>query len=265
MLHVHVPKAAGTTINSILENSFGASFLVVEPWRDINRRYSLEDLQLLNRRMPWVKHLSSHWFYDTSSFDKVFLNIQAFAFFRDPLRRYVSAYVQHNSKTHSRITFQKYMANSGWFNMQTRTLAGGEDLRQAKQAVGRLSFVGIVEQLDESLVLMKKVLSGVPLDIRYGTPKNVGRPPPGQSTEQLLEAHYEAVLERNLLDVQLYSFVADVLYPAQKAAFGPDLDRRVAEFRSANSVFQYSRPFSYSVSRAYYKVLLAAHRAFFTR
>lgn len=259
---VHIPKAGGTTLNFVLQRGFGHHFLAVEPWVDIRRILSPADLTLLQKWMPWVSHISSHYVRAYSGLEAVSSNIRYITVLREPLARCISDYYHLKNVNHRVANFYEYLNNEAWANKQTKYIAGSVDVERAKAILlEKFHFVGLVEQMDESLVMMKKLLDYGDLDICYGAPKNVARrkgsPQKARDSWQQFKAQ---ILENNAADIELYRFVIEEIYPAQQERYGPSLAQDVAAFKQANDASSAKPSPAYQLSRFYYKTLLTLYR-----
>jgi hypothetical protein len=262
LCYIHIPKAAGTTLNYILRHSLGRSFLEVEPWIDIRRVFSPADLKLLRERMPWVEHISSHYVRAYSMLETVQEDIKYFTIIREPIARYISDFY-HLKDINARVAnFYEFLNNKAWRNKQTKYIAGCEDVEKAKQILmDKFVFVGLLECMDESLVMLKKTLPEIPLDIRYGTPKNVSkRKQEQQNVRDHWEQYAEWAHENNRADMELYRFVTEELYPSQKERYGLSLENDVASFKVENVSVSPKPLWGSRASRLYYKLLLTYFR-----
>jgi hypothetical protein len=260
---VHIPKTAGTTLNVIFRQSLGRRYTEFHPWSDDGRIVSPADLQMLRRWAPWIKHLGGHHVRAYSGLEHVATEICYVTFLRDPTARYLSDYYHLRHKRGRVANVHEFLGNRAWRNKQTKYIAGSEDLEAAKQILTeKFRFVGLTEAVDESLVLLRSALPELPLDIRYGRPRNKAWFGPAQEEVRGRWKELEPrVLENNAVDLQLYTYVRDVLFPRQRAAAGPQLDREIQTFRETN-VPRRGKMLSYKLSRAHYRLVLAAYRRY---
>jgi hypothetical protein len=260
---VHVPKAAGTTVDFVLHQSLGYRYTELTPWVDEQRITSPADVELLRRWAPWIRHLGGHHVRAYSGLERVAPNIQYLTFLRDPVQRYLSDYYHRRYKNRRVANFYEYLSNKAWRNKQTKYIAGTDDVEAAKQLLReRFEFVGLVEAMHESLVMLKQRFSDLHLDVRYGRPYNVGLKGPGQQEIEDGWSNFEPhILAHNQSDIELYAYARDVIFARQQEAYGPNLAADVTAFEQDN---QPSRRclWSYYSSRAHYKLLLAYYRRY---
>ena len=262
LCYVHIPKTGGTTTNYMLGSSLGASFLVPEPWVDARRVISPADLLLLKKWMPWVKHISSHYIRAYSGLERVQPDIIFFTIMREPVARYISHYYHLKDKSFRVSNFYEFMSNKAWRNIQIKYIAGCEDVEKAKQLLREnFVYVGLLERIDETLVMMRKMMADIPLDVRYGPAKNVANR--RRKEQEIWERwdEYEAqVTANNWADIELYHFVKEELYPSQQKQYGPTLANDLALFKAQNAVAPAKFLWQYIGSRLYYKLLLNYYR-----
>ncbi len=216
---VHIPKAAGSTIKFVLRNSFCLRHC------DVRSSYPdgifrADELALARRVYPGLRSISGHALVAPT--EHLPDDVRCFTFLREPLRRTVSDYQHHlrggRRARHGRPTLSLEAYFDTWSNGPLRNrqvfhLAGAEDLDKAKAALERYMFVGLVERFDESLDAFAR-LCPYPVDVRYVV-KN--RAPPGAGKRGLLDdpAARAQIEAANALDLELYAYARDVLYPAQ--------------------------------------------------
>ncbi len=260
---VHVPKAAGTTLNFVFRQSLGYRFMELEPWVDDRRIISPADLELLRRWAPWVQHIAGHHVRVYSGLERAAPDIRYITFLRDPVRRYLSDYYHVRYKNGRVANFHEWLSNRSWMNKQTKYIAGTADAEAAKQLLKeKFQFVGLTEAMDESLVILRSVISDLPLDVRYGHPRNVGLQGPAQKEVQERWPEFEPqILENNEHDMELYAYARDVLFPQQRTDYGGALADDVAAFQESNQTAR-RRPWRYFAGRAHYKLLLAFYRRY---
>jgi len=218
--YVHINKTGGTTIKFILRNStwFRHCDLptlrrdAVADGRDITFAqkvffFGLNSITGHSLR-PWVEDLPN--------------SINYFTILRDPLQRCLSHY-QHVKRANRRkggdITFEEFMQNERYRDRQVRHIAGVPDIEKAKAIVKeRFFFVGLLESFDESMRILQKLLP-FPITLQY-QPRHVAKDNTAKQ-EVLNNADSRELLNRgNQLDLELYNFVRDELYPAYREKAG---------------------------------------------
>jgi Galactose-3-O-sulfotransferase len=239
VIFIHIPKAAGRTMNSIVARQYSRhELLQIEGGLGKTRIPDSE-------RATQAKFVIGHVHYGlhrhlpgTSSY---------MTMLRDPVDRVLSLY-RYIVSTPQHALHQR-LANvslldfaSGSDNMeeiengQTRQIAGvttgvpdAQSLAVAKRhLVERFVAVGIMERFDESVILFKRRLRW---RMPYYVPKNVTQTlfleEPGVPAIKIIES-------RNTLDAELYRHACD-LFEEQVSRAGPLFNAEVSVFRLLNS------------------------------
>jgi hypothetical protein len=232
ILHYHILKNAGTTVENILDRNFGGRFARLDtPDRD-GRIEQAEILSYLGAH-PRVQALSSHQIHYPVPVAPGYIFFDM-CFLRDPMDRLRSTYDYFRQRPSAGDPLSD-AANSLGFaaffqclierfpeqvdNPQVNLLANGaadretvpEDLEPAIKRMIQTSFLGVVDCFDQSMIagqsLLRIVFPG--LDCSY-QPANVSRGIGGtlasrraQFQEACGRAVYAELLRQNALDCRL--------------------------------------------------------------
>ena len=269
LLHGHIFKNAGSTLDWSLRRSFGPGFCehrndqVMRDTPDAALRDALRD--------PALMALSSHNLPSQPPrargicFHTVFL-------LRDPVERVLSVYAferaqQANTpgaRAAKRMTLQEYV---GWRlqddvrpvirDFQTRFLAGAawrrssdalseHALAEARRQVEESALVGIVSRYDDSMVMIEAALEGYfpRLDLAY-VAQNVRRGGAGAAASATpakvqLGSLFDEVLAHNRHDSALYALASEQL--EQRITALADFARRREAFQCRRSALDSSVP-----------------------
>lgn len=262
LLHAHIFKNAGTTLDWALRRSFGDGF-VEHQQEDLMRSRGVERLAEVVGQQPGLRALSSHHMpaippaLDGYRFHQIYL-------LRHPLRRALSAYRferrqdadTRGARAAKELDLRAYLA---WRlqpdvpnvvkNYQVAYLAGcHEPLVSAATSVGhfaaaretlqRLPLVGLVERFDESMVLFESLLAAQfpGLDLAYRR-QNQSSAEDAGNLSAVLEAMGEMagpMVDANALDLALYQ-QAKVKFDIAIASIS-GFDDKLMEFRNRCNV-----------------------------
>lgn len=212
---VHIPKTAGTTMKFILRNS---TFLKHCDIKAKNPDGVLvdEDLEFAKKVFFFgLRSIGGHnLYYPTGNLSEP---IHYFTFIREPLQRCLSQY-QHVKRGLNRagqnISFEEFIQDEEMRNVQVRWISGGQDLEKAKHELeNKYMFVGLTEYFAESLAVLE-ALSPYKINLRYER-RHVAKE--NTAKQEVLDNPRLCRLleEGNTLDMGLYEFVKDVIYPTQ--------------------------------------------------
>jgi hypothetical protein len=232
---IHIPKTAGSTISTILRNSYCTRHCDIRLGDDF-REPVLSSLVL--RRIRWVHwrlgSIAGHGVVPHSDLQVAYPNIRFYTFLRDPLHRCASEYQYLVRRDHLSVPFAEWIQTDLARNRMTKKLCGREDADVALSILRRrVGFVGLTERFDESLLLLRSWLADPALDIRY-RPKNVTRD--NHIKNRLLRQRptRQMLIGANREDLRLYDQVVRSIYPEQERAYGEGLSTEVQRFQASN-------------------------------
>lgn len=234
--YIHFPKAAGSTIATILRQSFLSRHCDVRVGNAFRAQPQLTSQTLKRIRWfyPRLESIQGHGVVPCSDLYRDKTNWRFYALFRDPMERCASEYQYRVIRGGLELPFEAWIKQPIARNRMTKMLCGREDSRAALRTLDqRVECVGLMNRFDEFLVLLRHWMSTPRLDIRYRK-KNVissnhikRRLLQGTATRRLL---YEA----NRHDAELFQYVQETVYPRQKQLYGNTLAADVQQFRAAN-------------------------------
>ncbi len=267
LLFIHVPKTAGTTIDSVLHRQYLTEEIYTVR-KDIQGSYNAyiemdpverARFRVMKGHIPYGVHE-----YVTGPF-------AYFTFLRDPIERTISHYYFLRRETNHPLadklkgnwpSLEKCLElemDDMMFNAHTRLLSGvwydpkpgkctTEHLEMAKENLQRrFSVIGLTERFDESLILLKRAFGWG--DIRYSS-WNVTQERP---TKDDLPANTRAVVESaNLLDKELYAYGQE-LFSGQIRGIERQIAFEVRRLRLANYIEKWTMPIKRRSVRVYVK------------
>ena len=231
---VHIYKAAGTTLTHILRLNFFLTHVDVsvlqKDSRGIFQSADMKKIMIIN---PFVRCIAGHDIKPFSNLTDIFPGIRYITLLRDPIKRTLSQYQYNVEKLGSNLSFDEHLRMPGETNTQTRWIAGSEDIDLAKKnIIKRFFLVGIVEEFDEFLILLKKKLE--PIKFRPGyKPQNVSKnnSPIRADINRHFDKYREKIIKNNLLDIELYNYVKDEILAKEKKAYGSTFEHDLAQFK----------------------------------
>lgn len=269
LVHYHLFKNAGTTLESILEREFDGRFATLHA-RHSSSVLDGEHLEAFLEEHPEICAVSSHHLRYPLPPSRYTVWFDCF-FVRHPLARIQSLYghyrrlnsddalsrlanendsklfvkwlVEHAPNAVSEVQVQQ-LANSGAF----RRPADRDDLARAINVTKHMSMPGLVEMFDESLLAGEYFLRPAfpALRLEY-IARNVSDPAPQGTSRQEdrlkniwgAELHAE-VVRLNQLDLELHEAVRQEI--VRRFSLIPGAEERLAEFRSRCAKLREARP-----------------------
>jgi hypothetical protein len=233
---IHMEKAGGTTLTSVLRRSFNTRHCDVRGWRNAwvveDDLFTADDLHR-TRRLYWnLASIAGHGVRPHSDLQEACSDLRYYTILRDPLARCASHYQYQAQVMKKSIPFEDWIRLERMRNLQTRKLAGIDDVEKACEILAtRVRFAGLVESYNESLVMLRRFFDNALSSIRYRS-ENVAADQ-SISRELLSNTKTRALLEEaNRKDLALYRHVRDEVFPEQKAEYGPSLQDDVAAFEA---------------------------------
>lgn len=257
---VHIEKAAGTTLIHMLRINFFMGYCDVTPLSSAsNGIFQAEDMRKLMIINPAVKCIGGHAVRPSRDLSDVIPRIRYITLLRDPVYRYISHYQYWIEKLQKKLSFEEFINLETTHNFQTRKIAGKEDLTLAKSVLAeRFFLVGVVEEFDEFLILLKRKLE--PFKFRPGYQlRNVGEKesPTRRGIAQKIDEYREKIIKVNQVDLQLYRHVREEIIPKEKKRYGPDFDNDLAAFRHSRKRYprKLVRYVDYAFRKCYYEFI----------
>ena len=258
LIHYHIFKNAGSTIDFVLQKNFANKFGRLHG-NEFNSSLDASDLLCFLTDRPELQAVSSHHLHPPKPISDM-ITFYDILILRHPIDRLLSAYdfyrrssplndpVQAAAKNNS---FQRFLeclivhfphlinnAQVNYLGCGGNKIPREPDLRRALRAIPQFSVVGTVEQLDTVLLTAEVSLSGVfgPLDCSYMS-QNVSPDRAPELDQRLRRARelsgsglYDRLLKLNRMDLELLE--AANQESRKRFEVIPDHSARANDFRS---------------------------------
>jgi Galactose-3-O-sulfotransferase len=246
IIFLHIPKSGGTSLNGIINQQYPKK--AIFRFNGIQNRDRIQ--QLSQQQRTNLQLIRGHFAFGLHEF--LPCPAQYFTLLRDPVARFISHYhyVRRsvNIPGHAQVkslTLRQYTQQMGQKNgnLQTRLLFGlnqtqcqtpSETLTVARQNLEQhFAVVGLVEQFDETLVLLKRAFGWrMPLYVQQNvtSQKQKDGTTIDPETLQLIE-------QCNAMDLELYRY-AQARFTQQIEAIGKDFEPMLRRQQRWNSLYQ---------------------------
>lgn len=231
LVFIHIEKTGGRTLRYILRSSYGTRHCEVEPDSLLHAPpFSSSDLKLVRKVYPKLASIAAHRVTGYVDLGEPETEFRYFTFLRDPLKMSASRYQYHLQHKKRKKSFEEWLDQEAVRNAQSKLIGGTPSADDALRVIRNKGvLVGLAEQFDESLVLLK-ALQAPDLDIAYAS-VNVAQ---GSTVAKDLLAtpkSRQALIEANQGDLELFEYARHELFPALRREYGPSLDEAVVSFR----------------------------------
>jgi hypothetical protein len=250
VIFFHIPKTAGTTLNTILQNNYPAEAIFATEFVDVG---GIDNYQKLpEKRRAKIQLLKGHMNFGLHQYAPG--GATYFTLLRDPVDRALSHY--YHIRREERHPAHPYVVDNDMsiresleagvdpllFNAQTRLLSGvansvpiGQCTREHLQLAMRnlrqyFAVVGLTEEFEKTLLLLRRVFGWQNL---YYEPQNVAADRKRKS--ELSQATLSNLRQANSLDIELYDY-ARWLFDEQVNACGWGFQWDVWRFRQQNKI-----------------------------
>jgi hypothetical protein len=253
---VHIYKNAGTTWNAVLRRNFGIRHFDSRAIPNY-RTMSASDLRAVQRFTPNLCSIGGHQVRPHSDLHELAPGIRYYTFLRHPVSRTFSAF-QFNMfcrvhKGHGswspRELEQAFTENiSRCGDEQTLHLSGVTDVDRTIGIIEeRMTFTGLVEHFDESVMLFRRLIDFPTLDCRYQRlNRSSDRSDGGARVYEAMKPIDDFITRKrndpdtlqriqavNENDTKLYDYTSTVHYPRLVADYGVTLEGDVQAFHES--------------------------------
>ena len=241
-LHVHVPKAGGSTLRQLMNRNFGDGYYNSQSLLE-TKQYTCNDVSEIIRCHPAVACFSDHKLSLDLPFQHLHANVFALSYVRNPVERFVSRYFFHRHFEEvnciaQRMSFREFATAElveqevhPQTNSQIYFLNGGksfDDLTIINSALDTgKAFLFPIERFDESCICLERMFPTVFSDLSY-VRANVSK-----RDAEITEADRQLAYRYLKADDPVFQVAEDFLNKTLETAFHSDDDRNsaLAEFK----------------------------------
>lgn len=250
---VHVEKAAGTSFIHILRHNYFMKYIDARPYfRESRGLFAARDLSVARKVVPGLSCIAGHSIKPFSDIETVVPDIQYITILRDPIKRYVSQYQYWVERMDKKLSFEEFLDTEEVRNFQTKKFDASGDIEKAKKVLQKkIMLVGFVDEFDEFLVLLRDKLRPLVFEPRY---KQQNLAKNKVKVSSLFEKYKDEIKENNALDIELYNYARDVIYPESINNYGGNFYEDVEQFKALNAsanIPMYKRYIDYIMRKIY--------------
>jgi hypothetical protein len=264
---VHIERTGGMTLNHILRRIFFLQKVEVRPFSKTSSKiFCAKDLKRILLVNPFIRCISGHTIRALSDLRKIVPNIKFITIVRKPIERYISHYLYLKYWLKNFYSFEEFIRNQAYSNLQTKIIAGEDSYYRAKTVLSDYFWlVGTTENFNEFLMLLQKEFE---LKISYLNYKrqNTSLQKNAKSKnefEKIYSKYFEDIKERNKNDIELYNYARNEISLRQKNNYGSEFE---IDFKNFQSLLNQNKPkmirsyVDYIIRKTYYEPIFGTIR-----
>ena len=216
----HLMKTGGTSLNQHLKGCYGSKMHIITKHRNLDvagEPYNPTEFEEDIKKFSKLLVLSGHQlrpFVDFGSYEE---NFKWLIILRHPYKRFVSHYIQITNREgtiHKGLKIEDWLTKFETSNYMVRFIAGKEDVDLAKKILlEKFEVVGLTEEFDRTIKMMRAVIG----DKKFYAPNELHKNLSTDNTlrDEIFENQMDLIKESNKLDLELYNFVKEKIWPKQ--------------------------------------------------
>ena len=238
IIFIHIEKTAGTTLNYLFINNF-IFFYSLKTWdiwsNNPDHTVSEQDYKRFIRIFPFIKGIGGHHlrYLDNQVEESA---MKFITFVREPIDRYISHWRHQRYKMNIDWTIEQFLDESRFNNNMVRKFSKSISVEEAISVIDKMNYVGVQEDFDTSLLLMKSELSlGDNFSLAYkfrnkGVSKN--------NTEPFNKEILERIRKNNEKDLVLYNYIIENIHKRNKDRYKGNLKSELDDLKKLRINFK---------------------------
>ncbi len=243
---IHIEKAGGSTLHNWLKY-YIPNYLSLKPWyiwtNERQHSFSNEELKYLKLFHPSLQGFGSHIVHHDLNYEQLFQSkyFLYFTFLREPTSRYLSHFQHQKYVMKNSYTLESFLEESRFNNFMCKKIINKENGIEAFNVLSKkFGFVGIIENFNESLLLLCQIMNRKGLKPFYEK-RNEGNIGVKVKFTELSKNIQKRIIENNSQDIILYNKVINELYPMQQNNYNGILTDDLKKLESVLQDFKYNK------------------------
>tara|TARA_Y100000768_G_C23990265_1_gene691993 strand:+ start:2546 stop:4288 length:1743 start_codon:yes stop_codon:yes gene_type:complete len=175
------------------------------------------ELQLLLNIFPFIRGFSGYNLKSYSGYDKFAPNIKFITFLRNPITRYLEQYksISKDTAKKSNYKFINFVEEKKYSNIMTKKFSPTGNIDEAIENIKKLNFIGLFEELDLSLEMMKETFKNLSFEYVVDFNFTVS----SEDLDSISNFMVQKAIEENKNDLVLYDYVKENIFIKNKNIF----------------------------------------------
>ena len=237
----HIEKAGGITLHNLFHRLY-FGYVSPHPDKRFGDPWTARHIALLQQLLPFkMTAIGGHRMRAFMNYESVIKEpIFYFTVMRDPVARYMSHLNWQKNLMKMNWTIESFTAEKYNDNWQAYRIAGERNLDKAKEImVKKFGLIGMIEKYDETMVLLKAAMGDFRADYRYQEANIKNYRDQLIRFDDLTAEMQEKVIANNAIDIALYRFLKEELYPLYVSRYKGDFTSDVEVFKKENENYHY--------------------------
>ncbi len=238
---IHIEKSGGITLHNIFHRCFNG-YISPHPDKKFGDPCTAQHLDILKRIYPLpIIGIGGHRMAANMGYESVVNGpICYFTLMRNPLERYMSHLNWQKNIMKVDWTPEKFISDPAFNNYQALRIAGAQEVDKAKKIMKeKFTVIGMIEKFDEAMVLLKGAMKDDTLDFRYEKANIKSYGGNEYRFNQLPSGLQEKAIANNAIDIELYRFLKEELYPAYISRYPGNFEADVIKFKADNKAYRH--------------------------
>ncbi|MBL6729990.1 MAG: sulfotransferase family 2 domain-containing protein [Bacteroidia bacterium] len=241
---IHIEKCGGITLHHLIQNNL-PFYVNLRSWyywsNEPGKYFTKDDLLDLSRYLPFIQGIGGHTTRVFAEYEEAIENsIIYLSFLRDPIQRYMSHINYQRQVMGINWDISDFISDNRFDNYQTVRLAGSEDVLEAKRILNKkIDFVGIVEEFDVSLLLLKNSYPEIFWNVQYERKNTTEVKKSTLNFKELDKDIQNKIVYNNRLDIELYHYAKEEIFNVNKMKYKGDIDNDLEYFKRKNETYRY--------------------------
>lgn len=258
---IHIERAGGTSLHHLLHYNF-SNYKTINPYYLYTNKpesyFAKDKLYRLLKKFPNTNGIGGHTTRSFLNYENIInKDIFYFTFLREPISRYMSHLNYQRQVMNINWEIEEFVNDNYFNNFQTKRIIGSENWVEAYKELLKYSFVGLTEEYNESLLMLRQKIDWCIFNPLYEKKNEIPSKSKTIKFNELSKNIKKKIIDNNMVDIELYNAVKANIYLKQKENYVGNIANDLTDYIKTLSHFKYSIIKSYKIKmkKAIYRYL----------